>query len=106
MRKREKRRPRQIVHDDTPIETHIARVEAAVAEQGRLAFSTLFDEDMPRGRLVGIFLAVLELVRRGRLRARQDRVFDEIWLEPVVAAPAPTPVPAATPQPAPPGDPA
>jgi len=104
MRKREKRRPRQIVHDDTPIEVHIARLEAALAEQGSLAFSTLFDEDMPRGRVVGIFLAVLELVRRGRLRARQDRVFDEIWLEPVVAAPAPG-APAAGPR-IPPGDPA
>jgi chromatin segregation and condensation protein Rec8/ScpA/Scc1 (kleisin family) len=37
---------------------------------------------MPRTRLVGIFLAVLELVRRGRLATRQERLFDEIWLEP------------------------
>ena len=29
---------------------------------------------------MGIFLAVLELVRRGRLSARQERLFDEIWL--------------------------
>ena len=99
LRKREKRRPRQIVQDDTPIETHIARVEAALAERGSLAFSTLFDESMPRVRIVGIFLAVLELVRRGRLRARQDRVFGEIWLEPAVAAPAAAPR-------TPPGDPA
>ena len=88
MRKRERRRPRQIVHDDTPIETHIARVEAAAAEQGGVAFSTLFDEGMPRTRIVGIFLAVLELIRRGRLRARQDRIFDEIWLEPARPASA------------------
>jgi len=82
MRKREKRRPRQIVQDDTPIEVFIERVEAAVAEKGRAAFSELFDDDMPRTRIVGIFLAVLELVRRGRLRPRQDTIFDEIWLEP------------------------
>ena len=82
MRKREKRRPRQIVQDDTPIEVHIERVETLVAEKGRVSFSELFDADMPRTRIVGIFLAVLELVRRGRLRTRQDRIFDEIWLEP------------------------
>ncbi|MFM8707584.1 MAG: segregation and condensation protein A [Planctomycetia bacterium] len=89
MRKREKRRPRHIVHDDTPIEVHADRVESLVAEKGRLPFADLFEADMPRTRIVGIFLAVLELVRRGRLRARQDRIFDEIWLEPVsLAAPA------------------
>jgi segregation and condensation protein A len=92
MAKREKRRPRQIVHDDTPIETHAARIEALVAEQGRVAFSTLFDDDMPRSRIVGIFLAALELVRRGTISTRQEQLFDELWLEP--APPRPT---AATP---------
>ena len=82
MRKREKRRPRQIVHDDTPLEVHVARIEALVAEQGRLAFTGLFDDEMPRSRVVGIFLAVLELIRRGRLATRQDELFGEIWLEP------------------------
>ena len=90
LRKREKRRPRQIVHDDTPIETHMLRIEALVAEQGRVAFTTLFDDDMPRSRVVGIFLAVLELVRRGRLGTRQEQLFEEIWLQPP-AAPAATP---------------
>ena len=80
--RKEKRRPRQIVHDDTPLEVHIERIEAIVREQGRAAFSTLFDDGMPRSRVVGIFLAVLELVRRGTLAARQERLFDEIWLEP------------------------
>jgi segregation and condensation protein A len=100
MRKREKRRPRQIVHDDTPIEVHIDTVETLVAERGRVSFAELFDADMPRTRIVGIFLAVLELVRRGRLRAGQDRIFDEIWLEPAASATAsPSAAPAAGPSP-------
>ena len=86
--KRERRRPRQIVHDDTPIETHAARIEAAVAERGRVAFTELFDDDMPRSRIVGIFLAALELVRRGKISTRQDRLFDEIWLEPAARHPS------------------
>lgn len=85
--KREKRRPRQIVHDDTPIETHIERIEALLAGQGRAAFTELFDAGMPRSRVVGIFLAVLELVRRGRVVTRQERLFDEIWLEPAPQRP-------------------
>jgi len=95
MAKREKRRPRQIVHDDTPIETHAARIEMLVAEQGRVAFSTLFDDDMPKSRIVGIFLAALELVRRGKLATRQERLFDEIWLEP--PRPSPSSPPASEP---------
>ena len=89
LRRREKRRPRQIVHDDTPIEVHIERVDALVRERGRAAFSELFTEEMPRSRLVGIFLAVLELVRRGRLCTRQENLFDEIWLEPPALATTP-----------------
>ena len=80
--KRDKRRPRQIVHDDTPIETHIDRIERLVAEQGRVAFSSLFEDDIPRVRMVGIFLATLELVRRGKLATQQDVLFEEIWLHP------------------------
>ena len=86
--KRDKRRPRQIVHDDTPIETHIDRIEKLVVDQGRVAFSSLFEDDMPRVRMVGIFLATLELVRRGKLATQQDVLFDEIWLHPA-AEPAP-----------------
>ncbi|MFM8577216.1 MAG: hypothetical protein ACKOCN_00190, partial [Planctomycetaceae bacterium] len=37
---------------------------------------------MPPAGIVGIFLAALELVRRGRLSTRQEQLFDEIWLEP------------------------
>jgi len=79
--KRDKRRPRQIVHDDTPVEVHMERIAALVAEQGRVAFSGLFDETMARSRVVGIFLAVLELVRRRQLALGQDGLFAEIWLE-------------------------
>lgn len=82
LRKREQRRPREIVSDDTPLETHIERIEALVATRGTVAFSELFDDALARPRLVGMFLAVLELVRRRRLAARQERLFDEIWLEP------------------------
>jgi segregation and condensation protein A len=97
LRKRERRRPRQIIHDDVPIERHVERIEALVQAQGRVAFTTLFDDEMPKSRVVGIFLAVLELVRRGRLATRQERLFDEIWLEKPAAVPplaALAPVPA------------
>jgi segregation and condensation protein A len=98
LRKRERRRPRQIIQDDVPIERHVERIEALVQELGRVAFTALFDDEMPKSRVVGTFLAVLELVRRGRLATRQERLFEEIWLErpaatPPIAVPS-APVPA------------
>jgi chromatin segregation and condensation protein Rec8/ScpA/Scc1 (kleisin family) len=53
---------------------------------------------MPKSRVVGIFLAVLELVRRGRLATRQEKLFEEIWLERPAAQP--TLVIASPPEPA------
>jgi len=87
MKKQQARRPRSIVHDDTPIEEHIERVQAVLAERGRVAFSEFFEDDMSRTRIVGIFLAVLELVRRGALATAQERLFDELWLMPATPAP-------------------
>jgi segregation and condensation protein A len=87
LRKKERRKPRQIVHDDTPIEVYMERVESVVREKGRAAFTEFFEEDMSRSKMVGIFLAVLELVRCGRLVAMQEDLFDEIWLEPANTPP-------------------
>ena len=45
------------------------------------AFTELFEDDIPRARLMGIFLAVLELVRRVRAKVRQVK---GVELEPEV----------------------
>ena len=81
LERQERRRPRQIIQDDTPIEVHIKSIERMLKDKGKVAFTSLFDADMPRMRIVGIFLAALELVRRGNLLTRQEQLFDEIWLE-------------------------
>ena len=79
--RQERRKPRQIIQDDTPIEVHVERIQQELKEKKRVAFTSLFDDDMPRMRVVGIFLATLELVRRGTLITRQEHLFGEIWLE-------------------------
>lgn len=88
MKRRQKAQPRTIQHDDTPIEVHVERVRNLVNERQRLAFFELFDDQMPRTRVVGIFLAVLELVRRREVAARQEQLFGEIWLSPAATMPA------------------
>ncbi|MDA9718570.1 segregation/condensation protein A [Planctomycetaceae bacterium] len=79
--RQERRKPRQIIQDDTPIEVHVERIQQELKEKKRVAFTSFFDDDMPRMRVVGIFLATLELVRRGMLITRQEHLFGEIWLE-------------------------
>jgi segregation and condensation protein A len=71
-----------IVYDDTPIHVYMSRVHTRMGERGRLAFSELFEPGMHKSTLVGIFLALLELVRHHAVRAEQNDLFGEIWLVP------------------------
>lgn len=75
-------KPSSIVYDDTPIHVHMARVHARLIETGRLCFRDLFDPTMHKSKLVGIFLAILELVRHHHIRVEQNALFGEIWVLP------------------------
>jgi segregation and condensation protein A len=71
-----------IVYDDTPIHVYMARIHQRLLERGQLPFSALFEPGMHRSSQVGVFLAVLELVRNHGVRAEQNDLFGEIWLLP------------------------
>lgn len=74
--------PSSIVYDDTPIHVYMSRIQARVRRDGRMSFSDLFQPAMHKSTLVGIFLAILELVRHHSLHAEQNDIFGEIWLLP------------------------
>ena len=80
--RREAAKPSSIVYDDTPIHVHMSRIHARLLEAGRLSFRDLFDRTMHKSKLVGIFLAVLELVRHHHIRVEQNTLFGEIWILP------------------------
>ena len=88
MRESESARPSNIIYDDTPIHVHMARIRAQLAARGRVSFLELFEPGMHKSRLVGIFLAILELVRHRLARAEQSSLFGEIWVLPGVEAAA------------------
>jgi segregation and condensation protein A len=46
----------------------------------RLPFSALFTPPHTRGRLIGLFLAILELTKGRRLQPDQPEPFSDIWL--------------------------
>jgi segregation and condensation protein A len=82
MRETEAAKPSSIVYDETPIHVHMSRIHGQLVEKGRLSFHDLFDPSMHKSMLVGIFLAVLELVRHHRIRVEQNALFGEIWILP------------------------
>ncbi len=60
----------------------MSRIHARLVERGRLSFRDLFDPSMHKSKLVGIFLAILELVRHHHVRVEQNALFGEIWILP------------------------
>lgn len=74
--------PRNIVYDDTPIHVYMEEVSHRLGERGQLTFSELFGGQSDRGRIIGLFLALLELVRAGKIRAEQNDPFADIWILP------------------------
>ena len=72
----------KIRYDDTPISTYVEQIGNKVRAEGQVAFTSLFDNTSRRSRIVGIFLAILELLRHHSFRAEQSTDFGEIWLLP------------------------
>lgn len=56
-----------------------------VRTEGRVAFSTFFESTNLRSRIVGLFLAILELLRNHAFRAEQPVALGEIWISPPTA---------------------
>lgn len=71
-----------IRYDETPIATYIERIGARVRESGRVSFSEFFEGSNLRSKIIGIFLAVLELLRHHGFRAEQPCDFDDIYVLP------------------------
>jgi segregation and condensation protein A len=82
-------RPQDIIVDQTPLHVYMDGVLARLQREGALPFSALFTPPHTRGRLVGLFLAVLELSKGRRIVPEQPKLFGDILiaLAPVDSAP-------------------
>ncbi len=69
-----------IVYDDTPIATHMKRIHYRLKREERISFRSLFSPGQHKTTLIGIFLAMLELVRHEYARVHQETLFGEIEL--------------------------
>ena len=80
--------------DDTPQHVYEAQIRDRVAAEGRVRFLDVFTPPRYKARLIGIFLAVLELIRHHGLGLDQPDPAGDIWL---VAIPPEPPVATAEP---------
>jgi segregation and condensation protein A len=72
--------PSAIRYDDTPIEVYMERIRERLASEATFAFTSLFQPGMIRSQMIGIFLAVLELIRHHQVQVEQPDLFGEIWI--------------------------
>ena len=74
--------PESIRYDETPIHVHMQQIDERLRREGRVGFTQFFEGTVHKSKLVGMFLAVLELARHQHAHASQPELFGEIWLEP------------------------
>ncbi len=75
-----------IRYDDTPISTYVEQIGERVRSELRVPFSAFFNGENLRSRIIGIFLAVLELLRHHSYRAEQPVEYGEIYIMPPIEA--------------------
>ncbi len=82
LRRNEVQKEGNIRYDETPIQVYMDQIGERVQREGRVAFTTFFDQETLRSKIVGMFLAILELLRHHSFRAEQPIDFGEIWILP------------------------
>ena len=80
MRDSDSVQPSAIRYDDTPIDVYMEQIRQRLTSESRIAFTSLFEEGMIKSQMVGIFLAVLELIRHHQVQVDQTELFGEIWI--------------------------
>ncbi len=80
MRESQLSQPSNIVYDDTPIHVYMQQIHDQLIQQQRISFSSMFHAGMVKGKLIGVFLAVLELVRNHGVVVEQKDLYSDMWL--------------------------
>ncbi len=71
-----------VVYDETPIHVYMQEIDQRVRSEGSVAFFDLFPAAVHKSTLVGMFLALLELVRYRHAVAHQTTAYGDILIEP------------------------
>ena len=74
----------EIVVDITPMEVYVEEITERLSSHGKMAFRDLFTPPFHKLRLIGLFLAILELIKKHSIQAVQSDSFGEIqitWIQ-------------------------
>lgn len=71
-----------IVYDDTPIHVYMQNIHERLKREGLVRLSDMFESGMHKSAIIGVFLAILELVRHHAVRAEQGEGHGEIEILP------------------------
>src|SRR5262249_26171346 len=80
LRETQSLQPLHVVADETPQSAYLDLVRDKVAGGQRIPFRALFDPPFTRPRLIGVFLAVLELIKLAEIVLDQWEPFGDIWV--------------------------
>jgi segregation and condensation protein A len=70
----------EVLYDDTPIDLHAADIEDRLNREGKLTLRDLITARKSRSEMIGVFLALLELVREKKILVTQDAATDELQI--------------------------
>ncbi|NQU75769.1 MAG: segregation/condensation protein A, partial [Planctomycetes bacterium] len=70
----------EVIHDETPIALHAEDICDRLERDGSLTFREIFAGREERSEIVGLFLALLELIHQGRVATQQQGRFGEIYV--------------------------
>ena len=70
----------KVTYDDTPIQDYMNGVLERLRLHASLSFTSLFEGINERNRIIGFFLALLELVRLRRLKIEQPENYADIMI--------------------------
>jgi segregation and condensation protein A len=76
------------IKDDTPIDLYQIEILHRLQEEGPMSFERVFESRGTRAVMVGLFLALLELIRDGLVWAKQPRPYDSVYLRALTEEPA------------------
>ena len=74
------RKPRyhEVVYDDTPIDLHAADIEDRLKREPRLTLRALIIGRASKSEMIGVFLALLELIREKKILVQQTEALGEV----------------------------
>ena len=72
--------PKKVLKDRFSVHDQMEHIRQIIAIEKEMQFTDLFEEDYDKSDIVTTFLAVLELLKYGRLKAKQDEVFGTITI--------------------------